>query len=256
VIPLYYQLQQDLEAQIANGGLAPGSRVPAEDELIRIYGVSRATVRKAIQELERTGIVEIRRGKGTFVQSPKITQELTELTGFVEDMVALGLRPSAKVLERTFLTAPEQVARQLQLPLGSQVIHLKRVRLANDEPISFDKTYLPLDVGHRIAEEDLEVYPVFSLLEEKYNTPLSEAEYKVEAVSTGLEVAEALGVPTTQPVLLIERTSYSLEHRPVDYERLYYRADRIMFSMRLKRKRPSLPLGAIGKLSRPGPPLT
>src|SRR5262245_28643939 len=120
-IPLYYQLQQEIERQIANGALAPGSRLPSEDELVRQYGVSRTTVRKAIQELERMEIVEVKRGRGTYVQPQKITQELMELTGFVEDMIALGLHPSAKVLERTSVLANEEVAAQLQLPVWTEV---------------------------------------------------------------------------------------------------------------------------------------
>ena len=97
-IPLYFQIEQDLASSIASGALAPGSQLPSEEELVRKYGVSRTTVRKAIQELERLELIEIRRGKGTFVREAKLTQELTALTGFVEDMVAIGLQPSARVL--------------------------------------------------------------------------------------------------------------------------------------------------------------
>ena len=96
-IPLYFQIEQDLASSIASGALAPGSQLPSEEELVRKYGVSRTTVRKAVQELERLELIEIRRA-GTFVRAEKLTQEFTELTGFVEDMVALGLQPSARVL--------------------------------------------------------------------------------------------------------------------------------------------------------------
>src|SRR4029077_8104051 len=97
-IPLYFQIEQELASLITSGALAPGSQLPSEEELVQRYGVSRTTVRKAVQELERLGLIEIRRGRGTFVRTEKITQEFTELTGFVEDMVAMGLQPSAKVL--------------------------------------------------------------------------------------------------------------------------------------------------------------
>src|SRR6516164_5441596 len=113
-IPLYFQVQQDLASSIASGALAPGSQLPTEEELVRRYHVSRTTVRKAVQELDRLGLIEIRRGRGTFVRTGKITQEFTELTGFVEDMVAMGLQPSAKVLGTAPTEADETVARQLR----------------------------------------------------------------------------------------------------------------------------------------------
>src|SRR5260370_38908944 len=97
-IPLYFQIEQDLASSIATGRLAPGSQLPSEEELVQKYGVSRTTVRKAVQELERLGLIEIRRGRGTFVRWEKITQEFTELTGFVEDIVGMGLQRSAMVL--------------------------------------------------------------------------------------------------------------------------------------------------------------
>jgi len=241
-VPLYYRLQQHLEKQISEGRLKLGGRFPSEAELIREYGVSRTTVRKAIQELERLELIEIRRGKGTYVRSAKIIQELDGLTGFVEDMMALGFQPSAKVLETRIVDASEEVARQLQIPVGSPVNRIKRVRIADDVPISLDETYLPLEVGRNIVKEDLRVYPIFSLLEEKYDTVLLEAEYRLGAVPAGLEIARALGIRAKDAVLLIERTSYTVDRRPVDYEKLYYCGNRIGFLLRLTRRRPSFRL--------------
>jgi len=244
-IPLYYQVEHDLASLIADGTLAPGSQLPSEEVLVQKYGVSRTTVRKAVQELERLGLIEIRRGRGTFVRSEKITQEFTELTGFVEDMVAAGRRPSAKVLGKATVEADEGVARQLRVPIGTEVMRIRRVRMADEEPVSLDETYLPIDLGRKVVENDLEVYPIFSLLEGKDDTPLLEADYRLEAVSAGPPVAEALGVEVKAPILLIERTSYSLDRRPVDYEKLFYRGDKIRLSTRLRRSRSPLPLEAL-----------
>src|SRR5258705_4038901 len=120
-IPLYYQIEQDLASLIASGTLAPGSQLPSEEELIQKYGVSRTTVRKAVQELERLGLIEIRRGRGAFVRTEKLTQEFTQLTGFVSNMIAMGLQPSAKVLGTAPTEANETVARQLRVPIGTEV---------------------------------------------------------------------------------------------------------------------------------------
>ncbi len=248
-IPLYFQIEQDLALSITNGTLAPGSQLPSEEELVRRYGVSRTTVRKAVQELERLELIEIRRGKGTFVRQSKLTQELTALTGFVEDMVAIGLKPSARLLGTRTVPATEEVARQLRLPIGTEVMQIKRVRMADDVAISMDETYLPLALGRKVVENDLEVYPIFSLLEGKYDTPLLEADYRIEAIAADPFVADALGVEDRAPILLIERVSYSLDLSPVDYEKLFYRGDKLKLTTRLRRRPSPIPLDALPKIT-------
>jgi GntR family transcriptional regulator len=182
------------------------------------------------------GLVEIRRGKGTFVAAPKITQELRELSGFVEDMHALGRKPTARVISKEIVTADANVASQLALTKGERVVRIRRVRLADGVPLSFDETYLPLEIGKKIITNNLKVEPIFSLLERKYGVPLIEAEYKLDAVAAEIEVARALKVKIRSPIFRIERTSYSKGSRPVDYERLYYRGDLVQFVTRLVRK--------------------
>jgi GntR family transcriptional regulator len=238
-MPLHAQVEQAVLKSMADGLLPPGARLPAEDQLIEQFGVSRTTIRTAIQSLLARGLVEIRRGKGTFVTQPTITQELTELTGFVEDMRAIGREPSALVLDRRVVAASETVARQLILQRGAAVARIQRVRLADGSPLSFDETYLPLELGEKIMAEDLENQPIFSLLEQKYSTPLLEAEYRLAAVASHGTVARALGIEAGSPIFLIERTTFSSNHRPVDYERLYYRGDHIRFVTRLTRRQPS-----------------
>lgn len=235
-LPLYAQVESILAASIADGTFPPGSRLPNEDELIERYAVSRTTIRQTVQNLIRRGLIEIRRGKGTFVLQPKITQELTELSGFVEDMLSLGRHPSARLLDKQIVPASDSVARQLGVAAGTMVVRIQRVRLADHAPLSFDETYLPREIGEKVMENDLETEPIFSLLEQKYDTPLREAEYRLEAVSADATVARALGIAINSPIFLIERTSYSTEHKPIDYEKLYYRGDQIRFVTRLARR--------------------
>jgi GntR family transcriptional regulator len=204
-----------------------------------LYDVSRTTVRTAIQSLIGRGLVEIRRGKGTFITEPVVTQELTALTGFVEDMHALGKEPSAKVLDRRLVAASETVARQLAVPRGATVARIQRLRLADGSPLSFDETYLPHELGAKVMTDDLEQQPIFTLLEQKYATPLIEAEYRLAAVPSHGTVARALGIEAGSPIFLIERTTFSGGHKPVDYERLYYRGDHIRFVTRLARRQSS-----------------
>lgn len=200
------------------------------------FAVSRTTIRTTIQNLIARGMVEIRRGKGTFVTQPKITQELTELTGFVEDMEALGRKATARVVDRQIVNADETVARQLGLKEGEPVVRIQRVRLADGSPLSFDETYLLRPLGEKIMNDDLVKIQIFSLLERKYNTPLIEAEYRLEAITAERAIARALEVKPGSAIFMIERTSYSEGRRPVDYEKLYYRGDHIRFVTRLMRR--------------------
>lgn len=234
--PLYAKIEAAIISDISTAILLPGSQLPPEDGLIERFGVSRTTVRKAIENLVARGVVEIRRGKGTFVAQPKITQELTELTGFVEDMKALGRTPTARLLDQQIVPADPGVARQLGVPVGSLVMRIRRARLADGIVMSFDETYLPREIGERVITHDLDAEPIFSLLEDKYDLPLIEAEYQLEAITASPDVAQALAVETGSAVFLIERTSYTSGHRAIDYEKLHYRGDLIRFVTRLARR--------------------
>jgi GntR family transcriptional regulator len=236
-LPLYAQVEDVLVARISSGALPVGMQLPSEEELIREFEVSRTTIRTTIQNLVRQGLVEIRRGRGTFVASPRIVQDLTELTGFVEDMKVLGRIPTARVLSREVIPAEPPVAEKLAVPAGTMVVQIRRVRLSDGVPLSFDETYLPEEIGRRVMTDDLAKEPIFTLLEERYDTPLVEAEYVLEAATAESAVAVALAIPVGSPIFLIERTSYTSGHRAVDYEKLHYRGDYVRFKTRLARRR-------------------
>jgi len=235
-IPLYGKVEEVLASEIARGDLQPGDRLPSEDELLIRFGVSRITVRRAIQNLIQRGVVEIRRGHGTFVLAPRISQELTKLTGFVEDMDTHGRKASARVLSQEVVAANTVIARHLDISKGTRVMRIERVRLADSVPMSFDETYLPLEIGKQIVNNDLRIKPIFTLLEEKYGIPLTEAEYKLEAAAASARVAKALAIAEGAPIFRIERTSFTERGRPIDYEMLSYRSDLIRFVTRLARR--------------------
>ncbi|WP_370539425.1 GntR family transcriptional regulator [Achromobacter sp. UMC46] len=235
-IPLYAQVESALASEIASRVLPTGSQLPPEEHLIQRFGVSRTTLRKAIENLVARGLVEIRRGKGTFVTQPRLTQELTELTGFAEDMIVLGKDPTAQLLDKRIVEADGEVAQQLNLAVGTKVYRIDRLRLADGIAMSFDETYLPLDIGEKIVSNDLDVEPIFDLLEKKYLVPLIEARYQLESVTADGHVAAALGVNVGAPIFLIVRTSFTEGGKPIDYEKLFYRGDLIRFSTRLLRR--------------------
>jgi len=233
--PLCAQIESVLSYEIADGTLSAGVQIPTEDHLIVRFRMSRITVRRAGQNLVNRGLVEIRRGRGTFVTLPRITQGLTELTGSVEDIEALGRRAPARLIDKRIVNASEGVVRQLSLIKGRKVVRLQRVRLADGLSVSFEETYLPLEIGEKIITNDLEKQPVFSLLEHKYKIPLLEAEYRLEAVTAEADAAEALEIAQGSPIFRIERASYTTGGAPIDYERLHYRGDLVRFVTRLLR---------------------
>src|SRR6478672_6897720 len=153
--PLYERVESVLAGDIADGSLPPETQLPSEDGLVERFKVSRTTVRKAIQNLVERGLVEVRRGKGTFVTQPKITQELTELTGFVEDLQALGRTPTARLLDKRIVAADEAIAHHLALAPGTLVVRIQRVRLSDGMPLSFDETYLPKELGEKVMADNL-----------------------------------------------------------------------------------------------------
>jgi GntR family transcriptional regulator len=233
---LFRQVARALRHDIENGHLTPGDQLSPEMDLAERFGVSRITVRGAVRELIDAGLVEIRRGRGTFVTAPKVVQELTALTGFVEDMQLAGRVASARLLDHTTVPASTVVAERLKIDLGAEVTRIRRVRLADKQPVSFDETYLPLEIGRKIIRHDLTREPIFTLLEQRYELPLLEADYALEAHAAPAGIADALDVDTGAPVFVIERTSYTTAGRPIDYEKLYYRGDAIRFVTRLARR--------------------
>jgi GntR family transcriptional regulator len=237
-VPLYQQLFEILREEIISGRLRADQRLATEFELMRRFALSRTTVRQTIARLRSQGLISVHRGKGTFVgKRDKIEPELSALTGFVEDMQALGLTASARVLGVRNVKVSEQVAEQLAISRGALVTKITRIRLAEEVPVSFEYSFLPLELGQRVAQENLEILPIFSLFEDKYGIALGEAFYRIGASRAGRATAGALGIEPGAPVLTMERTTYSAAGQPIDFEQMSYRGDRIRYTMRLKRRR-------------------
>ena len=236
-VPFYRQLADILREDIRSGRIRAGQRLATEFELMERFSVSRTTVRQTIDRLRKDGLVSVQRGKGTFVGAVRLEPELSWLTGFVEDMQALGISASARVLGLETVKADERAADALRVGAGEPVTKITRIRLAEDLPASFEFSFLPLALGQRLAQENLAVHPIFSLLEDKYGIALGEALYRIEATRATRPVAEALEIERGAAVLAIERTTYSAAGDAVDFEQMFYRGDRIRYSLRLKRRR-------------------
>jgi GntR family transcriptional regulator len=235
-VPMHSVVRTELLTQIRSGRLHPGDQVPTEPQLMASFNVSRTTVRRALRDLETMGLIDRQPGRGSFVSEPKVEPRLDRLTGFVEDMEALGLDATASLEVIESLPADSEVSQQLQLAPGETVVHIERVRLANGTPISFDDSYFPAELGSRIATENLEEEPFYSILEGKYGIALAGADYVLSASTADERVARLLSIAVGAPVLRLERTSRAApDRRPILFEHLHFAGARISYRLTLDR---------------------
>lgn len=237
-IPLYQQLAARLRRQIADGVYRPGDRLPSEAELCAQFGVSRITVRAALDQLVDAGLLWRQRGKGTFVTAPLVEHELIRLTDFVEDMAAAGLRPASRITHFGEEYAPPDVAAQLDVGRRTPVVRLDRLRLADDTPIAFDVTYLPLRYGRLLDKHTLETETIYHVLETQYKIPIVSGTFVIESGRATPELAAQLEVERNMPLLIIQRVSYSERRDPIYFQRRYYRSDRVRYRVELDRGYP------------------
>ena len=234
-VPLYHQIRTLLLQQIESGRLKPGDAVPTERELIDRYGVSRITVRQALNSLAVDGLLYRQPGRGTFVRRSRIEQELASLTGFSEEMIARGLTPAARLISTTMLQPDAATATSLRLAPGQRVFHMVRLRLADREPMAVDVTYLPSDLGENLLKCNLDE-ALYALLEEKCGVELDWGDQAIEARLADDLTAKLLAIKKGMPILFMERVVYSVDGRPVEFTQTSYRADRYAYRVRLKRK--------------------
>ena len=235
--PLYLQLAERMRRQIADGRYRQGAQLPTEAALGREFGVSRITVRAAFERLAAEGLVRRERGRGTFVTAPPVEHDLGQFTDFAEDMAAAGLRPSSRVTHFAEEPAAATVAAQLGVAPQTPVVRVDRLRLADDRPLAFDRTYLPRRYGRLLDPAALATETILRQLEAGYGIPILTGRYVIEAVAAG-EVAGVLGLAAADPVLLLHRTSYTAGEEPVYYQQRHYRGDRACYTLDLRRPAP------------------
>ncbi|WKB54675.1 GntR family transcriptional regulator [Eleftheria terrae] len=233
---LHGRIREDLRERILSGAWQPHDRVPSESMLMAQYGVSRITVRQALGDLEREQLIFKLPGKGAFVAQAKPFQELGRLQGFAEAMQAHGHEIYNRVLDAGTVPASAEVAERLQLPAGSPVTAIRRVRLLDRRPVSLDLTWLPLALGQRLLGADLARRDIFTILENDLATPLGHADLVIDAERADAALATLLGIAAGEPVLHIERLTHDTAGRPIDHEHLYCRPDNFQYRLRLQRR--------------------
>jgi GntR family transcriptional regulator len=238
--PLYLQLKDVVVREICDGALKPGDRVGSEAELERAHGVSRITVRQAINALVQEGALYRVPGKGTYVASRKVAP-LAAFTSFSENMTAQGLRPSYRLLELELLEPPAEIRQELRLGERDRAWRIERLLLADGVPMGLQYGFYPerfLGNGPpAIAPESLATASLYASLEQTLDEPLWKAEETVEPAIANRKEVKLLEIPAGAPVLVVRRLAYLASGDPVESVKLVFRGDTYRYRVNLFRGR-------------------
>jgi GntR family transcriptional regulator len=216
--------------------LQVGQAIPSERRLSSELGISRLTVRAALDDLVRDGYLERRHGSGTFVSEPKIAQQLT-LTSFSEDMRRRGMVAGSRTIELRETHAGAAVGRALNVSPDSRVVLIRRLRLADGEPMALETLHVPAALVPGLTREHLEDSSFYDLLEREYGVVISNGTQSIEPTVTNEEESELLNVPLHSPAFLFERTSHADDGETVEFVRSLYRGDRYRLVAELSQRR-------------------
>jgi GntR family transcriptional regulator len=221
------QIEDWLADAIAAGTLSAGDRLPTEHDLAAWLGVSRMTLRHALAELAQRGLVTrtVGRGGGTFVAEAKLEQDLTTLAGFSEQLRRHGKVAGARVLAAAEIRASAAAAAALELAEGDPVLEVRRIRLADGRPMVIEHSQFPAALCPGMLESRLDG-SLYELLEDKYGLRPYRARESLEPVVAGVREAEALDLEEGAPLMLVERTAYSVSGQPLEFARDLFRGDR------------------------------
>ena len=232
--PLYLQLFNFYKRQIEDGVFKPGDTMPSENQLCQKYNISRSTVRQALAQLANEHMIIRRRGRGKVVASQKLSRSLGHLYNFTEDMRAEGLVPHSKVLQNIVTDAPDEAAHHLMLDKNSlKVFKLMRIRLADNEPLLVETTYLPYSLCHGIEDFDFSKESLYITLQKIYRMNIFRAVESFEPARMNRENAALLNCRESSLAFSINRVAYLVNGAPVEYTRSISRADKCVYSVEM-----------------------
>lgn len=240
-LPRHQQISDWIRNKIEAGDYAPDEKLPSENEFSEKFGVSRVTVRRALQTLENEQLIYRCQGLGSFVSDQRSHQPLAQLNDFVEDMRRAGMQASSKVIRFEPVAATKRIASILGVEPETQLMQLDRLRLGDGQPIAFDITWLPMFYGQLIEDFDLETETIYNVLESEYDIPVEKGCYRIEAENASKSIANHLNINAGDALLLIDRLSLTTGEKPIYYQKRYYRSDRIVYELMVKRDPKSSP---------------
>ncbi|MEA2281496.1 MAG: GntR family transcriptional regulator [Solirubrobacteraceae bacterium] len=233
--PTALAARERLLAEVADGSLAPGQRLGAERELAERLGVSRSTIRAALADLERRGVVRRTRGRagGIFVAERKVERDLSSLAGLPAYLRRQGFQSDARVLSTATIDPDGETAAALELAAGAPVLEVVRVRLADGEPISLERASFPGERFPGLLDRSL-AGGIYELLESEYGLVPGEAEERIEVVAAGAAESRLLGVRRGAPLLSIARTAWDADGRPFERSHDLFLAERARIVVRAR----------------------
>lgn len=233
-IPLYYQVVTDIEAKIKSGEYKPGEKLPTEAWLMDFYGVSRVTIRKAISGLVSMGLLENRRGIGTFVASPKTIFSLANMSSLHRMLTSLNIEASSRILEDDIIPATAELANIMKIPIGSPLHMIRRIRLANGNPIAEQVTYLQVALCPDLKASDLIHRSLYEVFETEYNIKPIKSFQVFSAKLPSKEDVSNLELFNKTPLLTIFATVYDKNETVIEYSINNYVPDRYGYSITLQ----------------------
>jgi GntR family transcriptional regulator len=234
LVPMHYQVEQDMRERITSGVWQAGQMLPAEMELCTLYGVSRTTLRQAISALVDEGLILRERGRGSFIRSSMVTAGPRGLTSFTGELAILGMKAGSRLLSRRVIGASAELARRLRVEEDTPLIVLKRVRYANEDPIGIQEAHLPLARFPELEQLDMTNISLYRYLEEHYRVVVAEAEEIFRAISITGEDARILQVPDGQSGFGVERLTFNGTNEPFEFVTSVLRGDRYQLQLFLR----------------------
>jgi GntR family transcriptional regulator len=222
--PAYKKIQESIVRRIKDGELRIGDPVFSERELAKLHDVSLMTARHALAGLEREGLVERRRGAGTFVAPPKI--HFNKLMSYTEQMAGRNVPISSRILALKVVQNEPEVALRLSLASTARLLKLERVREAGNEPFAIETCYLSADEFAGLGRDALKRGSLFALLEREFGLEIAHADEEIDATQADPEIARLLAIPRGMPLLRIRQIIFSKQGKPSIYVVGVYRADR------------------------------
>lgn len=233
--PLYARLRDALRARILDGALAAGDRLPSESELSAAHGVSRITVRQALGDLQKAGLITRLQGKGAFVAPPHASQSLQRLQGLSEALASHGQSVHSKRLSLKKVRPSAEVARQLGLAGNAQVTQLVSLRYLDGGPLSVNTSHFAAALGERIARIDVSGRDLIDVLEHDLAQPVGQAQLQICAQALTARDARWLKATPGEPALRVDRLVLGRDGQPLQVETAVYPADRFSYRLTLAR---------------------
>jgi len=232
---LYLQLYEILRKKIETGEWQVGAQIPTEDELCRMFGVSRATVRTAVLELVRQGYLKRQQGKGTFIYRNIISEGLNMQTSLKELLLEEGLEIASRVLAKTVMMPVDDLDQKLDITPDKHIIYIKRIWTVQDEPVLLQENYIPYHVCPLLLEDDIENHSLFEIFDKKYGIKITQANNYMDITRLSADEGRVLGLPEGSPAILLIQHFYSGDTM-IMYARAVKMPDRFQFSVELERK--------------------